>query len=123
MEGSFWEWYKNSSIPRIIGEGGKKALSGFSQGYVVMALYGCRCGVKSKDTDGNEIAPVLIPDLEQFHKDDAMWLFALDRDEKPKAKASVSAGKRNLTNTLLRTAKCYVEDIFGDQNKEKDSTT
>ncbi|OYE06182.1 DUF3854 domain-containing protein [Nostoc sp. 'Peltigera membranacea cyanobiont' 232] len=101
-DGSFWEWLETSPIPRIIGEGGKKGLAMFSQGYVPLTLYGCTCGGREK----------LIPDLKRFNQEDAIWLFALDRDSKEKTRHKVNAAKRDLGNVLDRDGfKTYREDI------------
>ncbi|MBP5973606.1 DUF3854 domain-containing protein [Brasilonema sp. CT11] len=110
LDGSFWEWLKEIDIPRLITEGGKKSLSALSQGYVAIALYGCCCGVKTKDDQGNKVAPYLISDLQPFALEDTKWLFALDRDEKQKAKIAVQTGKKRLTQAL-HLNKCFVDDI------------
>ncbi|MGF1989100.1 MAG: DUF3854 domain-containing protein [Nostoc sp. ZfuVER08] len=124
MEGSFWEWVKTSPLPRIVTEGGKKSLAGLSLGYILIALYGCRCGAgKSKDeTTGKELLPHLTPDLAGFATDNSMWLIGFDRDDKHKAKISVGQGKRRLAKALKLTANCYVEDIVWrtDQGKGLD---
>ncbi len=102
MDGSFWEWFETAAVPRIIGEGGKKGLSMLSQGYVPLPLYGCNCGGREK----------LTPDLKRFNQEDAIWLFALDRDSKEKTRHRVNAAKRDLGNVLDRDGfKTYREDI------------
>ncbi|WP_414574114.1 DUF3854 domain-containing protein [Nostoc sp. CCY 9925] len=102
MDGSFWEWVETAPIPRIIGEGGKKGLALLSQGYVPLPLYGCSSGGREK----------LIPDLKRFNHEDAIWLFALDRDSKEKTRHRVNAAKRDLGNVLDRDGfKTYREDI------------
>jgi putative DNA primase/helicase len=101
-DGSFWKWFETATIPRIIGEGGKKGLAMLSQGYVPLPLYGCKCGGREK----------LTPDLKRFNQEDAIWLFALDRDSKEKTRHTVNAAKRNLGNVLDRDGfKTYREDI------------
>ncbi|MBD2255598.1 phage/plasmid primase, P4 family [Nostoc parmelioides] len=89
---SFWEWLKEVEIPRIITEGGKKALSAISQGYACIALYGCRCGVK-KSGD-------LIPELEALATNQSKWLIGFDKDKKPSAQKSVRLGIKRIKNTL-----------------------
>jgi hypothetical protein len=76
IDGSFWEWLKNHpEIPIIITEGGGKALSGFSHGFVVISLYGCSC-LGSLD---------LLP----FTKGRKVYI-ALDSDTKPSAVRAVN---------------------------------
>jgi len=111
MEGSFWDWVKEIDLPRILTEGGKKALCGLSNGYVAIALYGCTCGAKSKDEQDRHVDPYLIPDLEQFAGEGSKWLFALDRDEKQKAKLAVGTGKKKLRLALTATG-CLTTDIM-----------
>jgi hypothetical protein len=60
LDGSFWEWLTNHpEIPIVITEGGGKALSGLSHGFVVIGLYGCSC-LRSSDLEpyikGRDIA-------------------------------------------------------------------
>ena len=44
IDSSFWEWLKeHPEIPIIITEGGGKALSALSHGFVAIAIYGCSC--------------------------------------------------------------------------------
>ncbi|AFZ57642.1 DUF3854 domain-containing protein [Anabaena cylindrica] len=113
MEGSFWDWVREAKIPRIITEGGKKALAALSQGYVTIGLYGCRCGAgKSKDEDGINLEPSLTPDLERLAVENSIWLLAMDRDDSHKAKISVTKGKKRLTLALKAANPSYVEDIF-----------
>jgi len=114
-DGSFWKWLETQEkIPRIITEGGKKSLCGISSGYIVIALYGCHCGVSSnKDENDNKTNPKLIPDLSRFAVEHTIWLLALDRDEKQSTKVTVSFAKKKLTKTLQNdTGKCFCEDIF-----------
>ncbi|MDF5718315.1 MAG: DUF3854 domain-containing protein [Rhizonema sp. NSF051] len=109
-DGSFWEWLKEIDIPKLITEGGKKSLSALSQGYVAISLYGCRCGAKVEDEQGNKVDPYLIPDLQPFAEESSKWLFAFDRDEKQKAQIAVAQGKKRLTQAL-HLNNCLIGDI------------
>ena len=110
-EGSFWEWLKGEEIkiPPIITEGAKKGLCGLSMGYATIALYGCRCGAKVKDKDGNPAKPYLIEDLQKF-TNFKIWLLAFDQDTKTKAKKAVAAGRKRLL-TALKAHDCMLSDI------------
>ncbi|GAA6621013.1 DUF3854 domain-containing protein [Scytonema sp. NUACC26] len=110
LEGSFWEWLRETDIPRVTTEGGKKGLCLLSNGYVGIALYGCSCGVKTKDEDGDNIVKSLIPDLEQFAFPGSIWLSAFDQDEKHKAKLAVASGNKR-RRTVLTSIGCKTADI------------
>jgi putative DNA primase/helicase len=99
----FWEWVKaHPEITIILTEGGKKALSLLSRGYVAIALYGCNGGVITKDEQGEKLAsPQLIPDLEEFATDDRAFVLAFDQDEKPETKRIVGAALKKLKQCLL----------------------
>ena len=118
-EGSFWEWLREQEIeiPPIITEGAKKALCGLSIGYVMIALYGCRCGAKAKDKDGNPTKPYLIEDLQKFTFNEA-WLLAFDRDNKTTAKKAVAAGSKRL-KAALKTHDCMLFDIVWEADQGK----
>ncbi len=116
--GSFWEWLEDIDIPRLVTEGGKKGLCLLSQGYVGLALYGCRCGAKKEDELGNQVIPYLIKDLQRFAVEESKWLFALDRDEKHKAKLSVAAGKKKLRIALI-ASECVSADIIWKHEQGK----
>lgn len=76
LEGSFWEWFeKNKQIPLEITEGGGKALSGLSHGFVAIAIYGCSC--------------LGSPDLLPYIKGREVYI-ALDSDTKPSAIRAVN---------------------------------
>ncbi|MBD2207603.1 DUF3854 domain-containing protein [Calothrix sp. FACHB-1219] len=110
-DGSFWEWVKGVNVPRLLTEGGKKGLSGLSHGYITIALYGCTCGVSTKDEEQHTVEPYLIKDLEQFATFDQQWLFAFDRDTKPTAIRAVAHGKKRLRQALS-TVGCVAADII-----------
>jgi putative DNA primase/helicase len=113
LVGSFWKWLENQDkLPRIITEGGKKSLCGLSDGYIAIALYGCKCGAIGEDEDGEKITPRPISDLARFATENTIWLFAFDRDEKDSAKTAVSFGKKRLMGSLVREGRCFCEDVF-----------
>ncbi len=75
-DGSFWEWLKDHpEIPVFITEGGGKALSALSHGFVAIALYGCTC--------------LGSPDLLPFITGREVYI-ALDSDTKPSAIRAVN---------------------------------
>jgi phage/plasmid-associated DNA primase len=106
---SFWEFVRNNSdVPRIVTEGGKKALAGLSAGYVAISLYGCSCGVeKPNDISADDL---LKSDLEGLAAAGSRWLLALDKDIKAVAKKAVSVAKRRLIN-ILSSYGCHAVDI------------
>jgi hypothetical protein len=114
LEGSFWHWLAlNPKIEIILTEGGKKALSLMSLGYVAIALYGSRGGVLENDIIGGQkvrkLKPELIPDLQRFADPGRKITIALDQDDKPKTRADVSAALSRLGFMLGMTcAKAFV---------------
>lgn len=99
----FWAWVKaNPELIITITEGGKKALSLLSRGYIAIALYGCNGGVLTKDALGEKLANTqLIPDLEGFACEDRAFVLAFDQDEKPATKRIVGAAVKKLKQCLL----------------------
>lgn len=96
--GSFWEWYAahpDCSIPLILTEGGKKALSLLSQGYVAIALYGVNGGYRN-----NNGIRDLIPALTQFIQPGRSITLAFDQDEKPTTRRRVSIALLRFGNLL-----------------------
>ena len=76
IDGSFWEWLKNHpEIPILITEGGGKALSALSHGFVAIAVYGCGL--------------IHSPDLFPYIKGRKVYI-ALDCDTKPSAVRAVN---------------------------------
>lgn len=111
IDGSFWDWLEYADIPRGATEGGKKALCGISNGYVMTALYGCLCGATGDYT-------TLVEDLERFATEETTWLIALDRDDKRSAQIAVSSGRRKLKIALGKLG-CYTADIIWDSRHGK----
>ncbi len=89
--GSFWQWFeKNKQIPLEITEGGGKALSGLSQGFVTIALYGCSC--------------LGSPDLLPYLKGRDIRI-AFDSDTKPSAVKAVKQALFKHLKPLSKLAK------------------
>ena len=85
--GSFWLWLEqHPEIPIIWTEGGKKALSLLSEGFVAIALYGVNGGYR-KQIDGSRS---LIRDVERFAQPGRSHLLAFDQDEKKEVRRRVS---------------------------------
>jgi len=91
LDGSFWAWLNNHpEIPIVITEGGGKALSGLSHGFVVIGLYGCSC--------------LRSPDLEPYIKGRDIAI-AFDCDIKASAVKAVNNALYNHLPSLSNTAK------------------
>ena len=91
IDGSFWEWLKNHpEIPILITEGGGKALSGFSHGFVVISLYGCSC--------------LASPDLLPYLKGREVYV-AFDSDTKASAVRAVNNALNKHLPTLSQPTK------------------
>lgn len=90
--GSFWDWLsEHPELEIIITEGGKKALSLLSQGYIAIAIYGVNSGYRVKDALGFDlIQPALIPNLERFAIADRPIVLAFDQDSKLETRQKVS---------------------------------
>jgi putative DNA primase/helicase len=110
-EGSFWQWFKESSIERGITEGGKKTLCAISNGYVMMGLYGCECGATG-------INACLMEDLIPFASQETGWLIAFDQDTKRSAKKAVTRGTRKL-HKALEKRDCYAANVNWDAKDGK----
>jgi len=80
----FWQWVlEHPELPIVVTEGGKKALAALSQGYIAIALYGCRCG------HSEALQPYLH---------DRKIVAALDRDTSDKARKAVAIGHYSLNS-------------------------
>ena len=106
---SLWDWLKRTKeVPLVITEGGKKALSIIGIGIPAIALYGCLCGARTKDGNGQSIAPRLTPELLPLAKDRIVYI-AFDQDIKTTAKKAVGKGIKRLGRALKRAgAKPFV---------------
>jgi hypothetical protein len=106
LDGSFWEWLKDHpEIPIFITEGGGKALSGLSHGFVVIAVGGCGL-IHSLD---------LLPYL----KDRDIYI-ALDSDTKPSAVLAVNRSLGKHLKPLSKLAKSVKVVTWDSQNKGLD---
>ncbi len=106
IEGSFWEWLKNhSEIPILITEGGGKALSGLSHGFVTISLYGCSC--------------LASPDLLPYTQGREVYV-AFDSDTKPSAVKAVKQALFKHLKPLSKLAKSVKVVTWDSQNKGLD---
>ena len=89
LTGSFWAWFNSSEeakkIPLVPTEGGTKALSLISQGFVSISLYGCTGAWESRSIYDKHI---LLPQLRESVRGREV-LFAFDSDVKLTAQARV----------------------------------
>lgn len=109
LDESFWNWLEqHPDIPIVLTEGGKKALAGFSQGFVAIALYGVNGGYRTKDELGHPIAPVLIPDLVRFALSGRTCILAFDQDIKVTTRTQVNRAMARL-GQLLQQGGCQVK--------------
>jgi len=100
----FWDWIEqHPEVPMVPTEGGKKALSLLTQGYVPLALYGVNGGYRSKDALGNPIAPYLIPDVTRFAVLGRQFILAFDQDAKETTRHKVNVALVRF-GKLLKTA-------------------
>ncbi|MBD2111722.1 MULTISPECIES: plasmid replication protein, CyRepA1 family [Cyanophyceae] len=108
MEGSFWDWVaEHPELEIIYTEGGKKALSLLSQGYIAISLYGVNGGYKAKDAIGAPISPALIPELDPFCYGDRPVVLAFDQDSAAKTRRKVTAALFKFGGLLARSG-CFV---------------
>ena len=106
LEGNFWEWLKNHpEIPILITEGGGKALSGLSHGFVVIALYGCSC--------------LASPDLLPYTKGREVYV-AFDSDTKASAVRAVDNALNKHLPTLSQPTKLTKVVTWDSQYKGLD---
>ena len=106
LEGSFWDWFKqNKQIPLDITEGGGKALSGLSHGFVAIALYGCSC--------------LASPDLLPYLKGRDIRI-AFDSDTKPSAIKAVKQALFKHLRPLSKLAKSVKVVTWDSKNKGLD---
>jgi hypothetical protein len=102
MSGSFWKWLTDHpEVPILLTEGGKKALSLLSLGYVAIALYGVNGGYRSKDDFGYPIKPHLVPEIECFAAGRSL-LLAFDQDVKPSTRHTVALAIRRFSHLLMQ---------------------
>lgn len=98
----FWAWVANQkNLELCLTEGGKKALSLLSQGYVAIALFGINAGVsKFEHIAGEKLRkanPELIPDLQPYACEGRRFVLAFDRDVKLSTQRKVAAALGDLS--------------------------
>jgi Domain of unknown function (DUF3854) len=87
LTGSFWNWLEQHPEVFIIWtEGGKKALSLLSQGYVAIALYGVNGGYRRQVDD----VRLLIPDVARFAQEGRSHALVFDQDTQPETRRRVN---------------------------------
>jgi hypothetical protein len=117
--GSFWDWLEtHPEIQIILTEGGKKAGSLLSQGYVAIAIYGVNAGYSIQDKNGLPHSPKLIPDLLRFCTGGRQVTIVFDQDEAPKTRRKVSAAI-NKFGGLLEAQGCKVSVAVWEQSEGK----
>ncbi|MBW4662314.1 MAG: DUF3854 domain-containing protein [Drouetiella hepatica Uher 2000/2452] len=115
MTGSFWDWLAaHPEIQIIITEGGKKALSLLSLGYVAIALYGVNGGYR-KGVDGTR---TLIADLERFALPDRSLCLAFDQDAAATTRHRVNVALFRFS-ALLKAQGCAVTIATWDGQQGK----
>jgi hypothetical protein len=83
---SFWQWVTLLPVAMTLTEGGKKAESLLSQGFVAIALYGVNGGYR-RLLDGSR---ELIADLMRFCQPGRKMTLAFDQDVNPKTRKRVA---------------------------------
>jgi NAD(P)-dependent dehydrogenase (short-subunit alcohol dehydrogenase family) len=100
LDGSFWTWLQQQpELPIIWTEGGKKALSLLSLGYVAIALYGVNGGY-SKDALGERS---LIADVSRFAQAGRPHMLAFDQDADDKTRQRVNIALSRFGGLLHQT--------------------
>ena len=102
ITGSFWDWLSEHPLEIIVTEGGKKALSLLSQGYIAIAVYGVNAGYRVKDSLGVPlIKPALIPDLDRFAIPGRCITLAFDQDSSAVTREKVGRALSKFSRTLV----------------------
>ncbi|MGB5710468.1 MAG: plasmid replication protein, CyRepA1 family, partial [Waterburya sp.] len=99
----YWEWFKTTTIPLTITDGVKKTLAGLSIEIPTISLFGCLCGAKTKDSEGNIIPLTLIPELIPLVERRQVNI-AFNRDINPKAKQVVVKAIRRLAVAIKKAS-------------------
>lgn len=119
LEGSFWEWVKQSSVSVIITEGAKKSLSLLSEGFVAIALNGVNGGYRSKDEMGRLLPdPELIPELKDFNWEGRTVVIAFDAESEEKKQSRVGAAVNRFAALLNKEgARTYAASWKASEGK------
>lgn len=104
----FWRWVFEQHVPITLIEGEKKAASLLTLGIAAIALPGFRGAARSRDKEGFQIPPVLIPDVEFFATPGREITILFDFETKLKTKQGIEAETRKL-DRLLRARLCAVK--------------
>lgn len=100
LAGSFWHWLDaHPELPIIWTEGGKKALSLLSLGYIAIALYGVNGGY-AKDAIGDRS---LVADVLRFCQADRHHVLAFDQDADDKTRQRVCTALSRFGGLLQQT--------------------
>ncbi|MEP0914905.1 DUF3854 domain-containing protein [Leptolyngbya sp. GB1-A1] len=100
LDGSFWDWLAaHPEIPIVWTEGGKKALSLLSLGFVAIALYGVNGGY-SKDALGDRD---LIAEVLRFCQVGRQHVLAFDQDAEDKTRQRVNVALSRFGGLLHQT--------------------
>lgn len=100
LDASFWDWLAyHREIPIIWTEGGKKALSLLSLGYVAIALYGVNGGY-SKDALGER---ALIADVSRFTQAERHHVLAFDQDPEDRTRQRINVALSRFGGLLQQT--------------------
>jgi len=118
LTGSFWDWVATQrELPVIWTEGGKKALSLLSQGYIAISLYGVYGGYR-KQVDGDR---VLIEDVLRFTQPGRSHYFAFDQDSKADTRRKVNVALLRFGELLEKAqGHCFVLEWNGTDGKGVD---
>lgn len=107
----FWAWVlENPEVPVIITEGSKKAACLLSHGFTAIALPGIFNGYRSKDEQGNQIKPQLIPELQAIAQKKRPIYVCFDRDTKQQTIRNVNIATSQLSR-LFQAKECDVKVI------------
>lgn len=118
-DGSFWEWLEaQPMLPLTYTEGGKKALSLLSQGYIAIGLYGVNGGyVAAKDGTPRGLLPALDRFTGTDKKKRPVFL-AFDEDTNPATRRRVRLAKLVFGN-VLKFSRCDVRVMSWEPSQGK----
>ncbi|MCY7322544.1 MAG: DUF3854 domain-containing protein, partial [Phormidesmis sp. CAN_BIN36] len=118
LTGSFWDWAATQpELPIVWTEGGKKALSLLSQGYIAISLYGVYGGYR-KQVDGDR---VLTEDVLRFAQSGRSHYFAFDQDSQADTRRKVNVALLRFGELLEKTQGCcFVLEWNGEEGKGAD---
>lgn len=107
----FWaDLINDSNQPLIITEGAKKAGCLLSLGWAAIGIPGVTGAVRTKDKDGNQCSPYLIPEIKVFCQKGRPVHICFDHDAKPKTVRNVNREIFKLAR-LLESHGCKVKIV------------